>query len=91
MGRSSSLILVRFVISSANCANFTIYPAGITHAYGGVLSALSINYTLTPVAGDVSGSEQRWMEREVVTALYPDRQEVLVTDEREVIGDFQGY
>ena len=93
MGRSSSLILVRFTIGSAISVNLTIYHTGITHVYGGVLSALSINYTLTPVADGVSGGEQRWIEKEVVTALYPDRQEILVTEEREVMGDFrpQGY
>jgi hypothetical protein len=39
----------------------------------------------------MSGSEQRWIEKEIVTALYPDRQEILVMDEREIVGDFQGY
>lgn len=58
--------------------------------YGGVLSALSIDYTLIPVADDIPDG-RRWIEREVVTALYPDWQEVLVTDVREVVGDFQGY
>jgi len=63
---------------------------GISHAYGGALSALSIHYTLTPIADNDSGSKQRWMEKEVVSALYPDRQELLVVDEREVVGDFRG-
>jgi len=59
---------------------------GISHAYGGVLSALSIHYTLNPV-GD-AGS-QRWKEKEVVSALYPDRQEIIASDEREVVGEFR--
>ncbi|GLB40376.1 putative calcineurin-like phosphoesterase [Lyophyllum shimeji] len=63
-----------------------IIDTGISHAYGGVLSALSIHYTLTPIGDDV---EQRWVEKEVVSALYPERQEVLVVDEREVVGDFR--
>jgi len=68
-----------------------IIDTGITHAYGGVLSALSINYTLTPVPGDFPARKQRWVEKEVIRALYPDRQQLLVVDEREVMGDFQGY
>lgn len=65
--------------------------SGISHAYGGALSALSITYTLTPVADsdqDDPAAEQRWVEREVVTALYPDRHDVLAVDVREVRGDF---
>ncbi|EKM78847.1 hypothetical protein AGABI1DRAFT_59991 [Agaricus bisporus var. burnettii JB137-S8] len=62
-----------------------IIDTGISHAYGGVLSALSIHYTLAPI-GDPA--ERRWQETEVISALYPDRREVLATDEREVIGDF---
>ncbi|KAH0585209.1 hypothetical protein J132_10120 [Termitomyces sp. J132] len=62
-----------------------IIDTGISHAYGGILSALSIHYTLTPIGYD---KEKRWMEKEVVSALYPDKQEILVVDEREVVGDF---
>ncbi|KAG5646939.1 hypothetical protein DXG03_001662 [Asterophora parasitica] len=62
-----------------------IIDTGISHAYGGVLSALSIHYTLTPIGPK---EKKRWVEKEVVSALYPDRQEVLVKDEREVVGDF---
>lgn len=58
---------------------------GISHAYGGVLSALSIHYTLDPIGDDDS---DRWIEREVISALYVDRQEVLVTNERELVGSF---
>jgi hypothetical protein len=63
-----------------------IIDTGISHAYGGVLSALSIHYTLNPV-GDTDS--QRWIEKEVVSALYPDRQEILASDEREVVGEFR--
>jgi len=62
-----------------------IIDTGISHAYGGALSALSIYYTLTPIGDDAS---QRWREKEVVTALYFGRQEVLAVDEREIVGDF---
>ena len=61
---------------------------GISHAYGGVLSALSIDYTLTPLSTSSSPAETRWLEREVVRALYPGRQHVLATEEREIEGAF---
>ena len=63
----------------------TFYSLGISPAYGGALSALSIYYTLTPIGDDAS---QRWREKEVVSALYHDRQEVLAVDEREIVGNF---
>lgn len=73
----------------ARCnAKVIIIDTGISRAYGGVLSALSIHYTLTPLVGSGTGASQRWQEREVVSALYQDRQEILVVDEREVVGDF---
>ncbi|KAF9818569.1 hypothetical protein IEO21_02674 [Rhodonia placenta] len=58
-----------------------IIDTGICHAYGGVLSALSIDYTLTPT------SERGWREREVVTAVYKHRREILADDVREFQGD----
>jgi hypothetical protein len=63
----------------------TLYSPGISHAYGGALSALSIYYTLTPIGDDAS---QRWREKEVVSALYHDRREVLAIEERELVGNF---
>ncbi|KAF7321685.1 Adenylate cyclase [Mycena kentingensis (nom. inval.)] len=62
-----------------------IIDTGISHAYGGVLSALSIHYTFTPV----EGTEDRWIEREVVSTLYADRQEIIVDAAREVTGSFR--
>ncbi|KAF8150019.1 Metallo-dependent phosphatase-like protein [Crassisporium funariophilum] len=62
-----------------------IIDTGISHAYGGVLSALSIHYTLSPIGDDESN---RWQEKEVVSALYADHTEVLVTNERELVGHF---
>jgi hypothetical protein len=66
------------------CPHLVLTHQGISHAYGGVLSALSIYYTLTPVAG----IKNKWVEREVVSALYVDRREVLIDDVREVTGEF---
>jgi hypothetical protein len=129
--------------------------AGISKAYGGALSALSITYTLTPVlssfdvasplslsaetaqhtfrgsvfpadqprstteaypdspSSDVQGKTEadaeqgkdarlnvepgkkgkgkgtgKWVEREEVVAVYPDRRVQLVVDEKQVEGDF---
>ncbi|KAI0671752.1 Metallo-dependent phosphatase [Trametes maxima] len=64
-----------------------IIDTGISHAYGGALSALSVTYSLTPVSGHDS-KEQRWREKEVVKALYVDRDVLLASDEREVVGNF---
>ena len=60
---------------------------GISHAYGGALSALSVEYSLTPAANDASG-EKKWTETEIVKALYLDREVVLAEDQREVVGNF---
>lgn len=45
---------------------------------------------LTPLAeGSNSDSDKkRWKEREVVTAVYMDHQDVLAVSEQEVVGDF---
>ncbi|OBZ72636.1 Fatty acid synthase subunit alpha [Grifola frondosa] len=64
-----------------------IIDTGISHAYGGALSALSVTYTLTPIPSNDS-APQTWKEREVVSALYVDRHDVLAADEREIVGDF---
>ncbi|KAF8181545.1 Metallo-dependent phosphatase-like protein [Pholiota molesta] len=62
-----------------------IIDTGISHAYGGVLSALSIHYSIVPIGDHAS---KRWREKEIVSALYEDRQEIIVTDEREIVGNF---
>jgi hypothetical protein len=72
-------------LNDKNSNILTLFILGITHAYAGVLSALSIYYTLTPIGGD---SSQRWREKEVVSALYQDRRVVLAVDEREIVGKF---
>ncbi|KAI0058684.1 Metallo-dependent phosphatase [Artomyces pyxidatus] len=64
-----------------------IIDTGISHAYGGALSALSVEYILTPLPSLKDG-EVRWAEKEVVKALYEDRHDLLVDAAREVIGDF---
>lgn len=74
------------------CSNHWSSPVsegftGISHAYGGALSALSIHYTFTPIANEEG--EPHWIEREVVSALYVDRQETIVDQERQVVGDFR--
>ncbi|KAJ6531938.1 Metallo-dependent phosphatase-like protein [Mycena capillaripes] len=74
------------IVSRCN-GKIIIIDTGISHAYGGALSALSIHYTFTPI--DNEEGEPRWSEREVVSALYVDRQEIIVDKEREVIGDFR--
>ena len=51
-----------------------------------MLSALSITYSLTPLAPTEDG-ETRWKEREIVVAVYPDRQDLLADDVREITGD----
>ena len=63
-----------------------IIDTGISHAYGGVLSALDIHYSLTPVVGEHGST--KWEEKEVVRALYPDSQEVISEDTREIWADF---
>ncbi|KAJ7104021.1 Metallo-dependent phosphatase-like protein [Mycena belliarum] len=74
------------IVSRCN-GKIIIIDTGISHAYGGALSALSIHYTFTPI-DDAKGAP-RWREREVVSALYVDRQETIVDEEREVVGDFR--
>ncbi|KAJ7364184.1 Metallo-dependent phosphatase-like protein [Mycena albidolilacea] len=74
------------IVSRCN-GKIIIIDTGISHAYGGALSALSIHYTFTPI--DNEDGEPRWSEREVVSALYVDRQETIIDQEREVVGDFR--
>lgn len=56
--------------------------------YGGPLSALSIRYDLTPVGIGASVDKQLWKETETIFAIYEDRQELLVQEERLVEGSF---
>lgn len=90
MGVSMLTVFIQGIVARCN-GKIIIIDTGISHAYGGALSALSIHYTLIPIADDGAGGPQRWTEKEVISALYPDAQEVLVVDEREIIGDFRGF
>ncbi|EGN91917.1 hypothetical protein SERLA73DRAFT_191838 [Serpula lacrymans var. lacrymans S7.3] len=59
-----------------------IIDTGISHAYGGVLSALSITYNLIPVKGG------GWKEQEIVKALYSEADDELVIEvERDLVED----
>ncbi|KAG8890427.1 histone acetyltransferase [Tulasnella sp. 332] len=60
-----------------------IIDTGITHAYGGVLSAAKFTYSMWP--SDVKG---RWIVQDMVTAIYPDWEEVLVNEVDEIQADF---
>ncbi|KIY65199.1 Metallo-dependent phosphatase [Cylindrobasidium torrendii FP15055 ss-10] len=75
-------------ITSRCGGKIIIIDTGISRAYGGVLSALSIHYTLEPIGKALTLDEQEWQEREVVSALYEDRQEILADDTRRVVGNF---
>jgi len=73
----------QFDAIAARCdGKVLIIDTGISHAYGGALSALSIEYTLEPVNGG------GWKEQEVVKALYADYDdELLVSSTRDLDGD----
>ncbi|KAF5342351.1 hypothetical protein D9611_001933 [Ephemerocybe angulata] len=73
------------IVSRCN-GKIIIIDTGISHAYGGVLSALSIHYTVHPIGDD---AEQKWVEREVISALYEEKRTMIVDEEREIVGDFQ--
>lgn len=55
--------------------------------FGGRLSALSVEYSLVPVA---SNGVEKWVEEEVIRALYVDKREVLVHDVREIEHELLG-
>lgn len=57
-----------------------------------MLSALSINYTLTPIKSSEDGEvAQKWEEQEVITAIYEDDTDVLVDTTRHVDMDFSSH
>ncbi|EIW83937.1 Metallo-dependent phosphatase [Coniophora puteana RWD-64-598 SS2] len=59
-----------------------IIDTGISHAYGGAISALSVEYKLVPL------QKGGWKEQEVVKAIYAEKEEeVLVMASRDVDGD----
>ncbi|KAF7966135.1 hypothetical protein HWV62_39954 [Athelia sp. TMB] len=65
-----------------------IIDTGITHVYGGVLSALSIKYEMTPIKSTANDAKQSWKETETIHAIYADRKELLVEEERFIQGSF---
>ncbi|QRV75188.1 hypothetical protein RhiJN_03203 [Ceratobasidium sp. AG-Ba] len=68
-----------------------IIDTGISKAYGGALSALSVTYTLTPQPATrfaSVASARTWTEHEVIKAVYQDKVDVLVDSTREVRGTF---
>lgn len=88
----------------ARCnASVIIIDTGISSAYGGVLSALEIIYTLTPVdrrgrdhnqdpfllstGSESIGLKGRFIEREEVHAIYEKSRKWLTLEEREVVLD----
>ena len=75
---------IQNIVSRCN-GKIIIIDTGISHAYGGVLSALSIHYSVYPIGED---KDLRWVERETISALYPDHQTKIIDEEREIVGDF---
>ncbi|KAG9121600.1 hypothetical protein FRC07_002387 [Ceratobasidium sp. 392] len=68
-----------------------LIDTGISKAYGGVLSALSITYTLTPAPASrfmSVASARAWTEHEVIKAVYLDKVDILVDSSREVRGSW---
>ncbi|KAG9121395.1 hypothetical protein FRC07_002670 [Ceratobasidium sp. 392] len=68
-----------------------LIDTGISKAYGGVLSALSITYTLTPAPASrfmSVASARAWTEHEVIKAVYPNKVDILVDSSREVRGSW---
>ncbi|WVO17938.1 hypothetical protein L204_105636 [Cryptococcus depauperatus] len=82
-------------------ASVIIIDTGISSAYGGVLSALEVIYTLTPVKNThghnhkqdplllstehTSGLRGRFIEREEVHAIYDTKRKWITLEEREVL------
>ncbi|KAG8931031.1 hypothetical protein FRC02_003305 [Tulasnella sp. 418] len=54
-----------------------LIDTGISHAYGGVLSAARFTYSISP-----SSTDDKWIENDVVHAIYQDREELLAADKR---------
>jgi len=74
------------IVSRCN-GKIIIIDTGISHAYGGALSALSVEYTLENVPSSSSSEKNKWRENEVVKAVYVDRSVVLVDEERYIFGN----
>jgi hypothetical protein len=66
----------------------------MSRAYGGILSALDVHYSLTPkervmsIAGTLHASfagRRTFIEKETIYAIYPHKQDLLVSHEREIV------
>ncbi|KAK4685445.1 hypothetical protein P7C73_g4704, partial [Tremellales sp. Uapishka_1] len=77
-------------------ASVIIIDTGMSSAYGGVLSALEIDYTLTPLSSRPDHRQdpllaesiqpgQTYLEREVVSAIYENGKHVIAVEEKEVV------
>lgn len=76
------MILVCCILHATSQGRTDQACIGISHTYGGVLSALSIDYSLEPVKGG------GWKEQEVVKALYAEQDdELLVHATRDLAAD----
>ncbi|KAH7097331.1 Metallo-dependent phosphatase [Auriculariales sp. MPI-PUGE-AT-0066] len=64
-----------------------IIDTGISHAYGGVLSALEIVYSLEPA----DSGEDEWDEHETVNAVYEHGLQLLAVNKKSVKGDFAAW
>lgn len=70
-------------------ASIIIIDTGISYAYGGIMSALEIIYTLTPVDHDVDDLSvlkegERYIEREEVYAVYQRGKKKLAVEVRQI-------
>ncbi|KAF9506446.1 hypothetical protein BS47DRAFT_1367355 [Hydnum rufescens UP504] len=73
-----------------------LIDTGISSAYGGVLSALDIKYSLIPIDDSVqsapgtrapaSAKAEKYLEQEIIQAIYPGKRDVFVSHEREIAG-----
>jgi len=72
------------IVSRCN-GKIIIIDTGISHAYGGALSALSVEYILENVPSP--SSEKKWTEKEVVKAVHLDHSVILVDEVRDIFGN----
>jgi len=70
------------IVSRCN-GKILLIDTGISKVYGGVLSAAKMTYSLSP-----SKIKGHWIEEDVVTAIYSDREVVLISNRREITADF---
>lgn len=73
-----------------------LFRSGMSPAYGGILSALDVRYSLTPVENKPSllgtwgvsfAKKGKYLEKETIYAVYPDKRDLLVSETRELFLD----